>query len=86
MSWSGKCVSQRPGGMRSPAPLYPALCRRAGEPFQSVLPGQVPTDHLPAVPAGLCGSFGDSRGAADCQSIAVFGFDPLRAPNVHLLR
>jgi len=43
MSWSGKCVSQRPGGMRSPAPLHPALCRGAGEPFQPVLPGQVLT-------------------------------------------
>jgi len=64
-SW-GKCVSQRPSGMRSPAPLHPALCRGAGEPFQPVLPGQVLTDHFPALPAGLCGSFGDPRGPEDC--------------------
>jgi len=72
--------------MRSTASLHPALCRRAREPFQPVLPGQVPTDHLPAVPAGLCGSVGNPRGPEDCQPIAVPWTDPLRAPYVHLLR
>jgi len=86
MSWSGKCFSQRPSGMRSPAPFYPALCRGVGEPLQSILPGQVPTDHIPAVPAGLCGSVGNPRGPANCQPTAVPGTHPLRAPDVHLLR